>query len=292
MGIVRRHLLTGALAAAGGTLAGAASVSPRPLFGPERLPISGGYAPAGVARTWSARGALTVRWHVRTDQPLVALTFDDGPGPRWTPMVLDALDDRAAPATFFVVGRELARYASLVRGRLARHELGNHTWSHRDLAELDETGVADQLERAHAAIRRYTGRVPTLMRPPWGHLGGSTLTVADEMGYDVVLWSQQMREEEFRHDPPAQTRDIVGAVRPGSIVLAHDIGPVTRLVTLRQLAAMVDGIRARGLRLVTVSELIAAAGSGTRESLDGTGAVPGPSGAAVAAVAGRALPPR
>ena len=263
MGIARRQLLTGGLLAAGGAATGAALTRFWP-FGPDRLPISGGYAPAGVARVWSPRGEVQVHWHVYTEQPLVALTFDDGPGPRWTPLVLDALDRADAPATFFVVGQRLAGHADLLRGRIDRHEIGNHTWAHRDLAELDEAGVRDQLSRTHEAMRRLLGRTPTLMRPPWGHLGGSTLTVADELGYDVVMWSQQMREELFRADPAAQVTDIVEHARPGTIILAHDVGPGYRLVTLRQLDALIGGLRTHGCRLVTVSELLAAAGGGAR----------------------------
>lgn len=253
--------MTGALLATGGATAGAALTDLWPPFGPDRLPISGGYAPAGVARVWSQRGEVQVRWHVSTTQQLVALTFDDGPGPRWTPMVLDALDRADAPATFFVVGERLTRYADLLHGRIDRHEIGNHTWAHRDLAQLDEAGVRDQLTRNHQAIRRLTGRTPTLLRPPWGHLGGSTLTVADEMGYDVVMWSQQMREELFQSRPAAQVTDIVDNARPGSIILAHDVGAETRLVSLRQLDAIIGGLRSRGFRLVTVTELLAAAGA-------------------------------
>ena len=214
MGVGRRRLLSGALVAAGGAVAGAAVTGLWPLFGPDRLPISGGYAPAGVARTWSPRGQVQVHWHVQTDHPLVALTFDDGPGP-WTPMVLDALDRADAPATFFMVGERLAHAPELVRGRLDRHEVGNHTWAHRDLAQLDEAGVRDQLTRTHSTIQRLLGRTPSLMRPPWGHLGGSTLTVADELGYDVVMWSQQMREKQFEAHPAAQVRDIVDNAKSG-----------------------------------------------------------------------------
>ncbi|MFC4106005.1 polysaccharide deacetylase family protein [Micromonospora zhanjiangensis] len=261
MGVARRRLLGGALVAAGGAVVGGAATALWPLLGPDRLPISGGYAPAGVARTWSPRGQVQVHWHVPTDEPLVALTFDDGPGP-WTPMVLDALDRADAPATFFMVGERLTRAPELVRGRLDRHEVGNHTWAHRDLAQLDEAGVRDQLTRTHDAIHRLLGRSPTLMRPPWGHLGGSTLTVVDELGYDVVMWSQQMRETMFQADPPAQVRDIVDNAKPGTIVLAHDVGGPDRLVALRQIGAFIDGFRARGLKPVTVSELLAARRSG------------------------------
>jgi len=268
MGEDRRALLRRGLTFAGGVAAALSVERLSEKVGPDRLPLSGGYAPGGVAspkdlrlqnETIQRRGATVVRWRVETDQPLVALTFDDGPGPRWTPMVLDALDRHQARATFFVVGERLTRHENLVRKRIARHELANHTWAHHDLAKLDEDGVRDQILRTHFAIKRVTGETTTLMRPPWGHLGGSTLVVAEEFGYDVVMWSHQMHEARYKADPPAQARDIVDNVEPGSIVLAHDVGRNDRLVALSQLDAILTGLRGRGLRPVTVSELIAAA---------------------------------
>lgn len=78
------------------------------------------------------------------------------------------------------------------------------------------------------------------------------------MGYDIVLWSQQMRERAFEDNPEGQVRAIVDAVRPGDIILAHDVGAERRLVALRQLGAMVDGLKARGFRFATVSGLAGA----------------------------------
>jgi peptidoglycan/xylan/chitin deacetylase (PgdA/CDA1 family) len=206
-----------------------------------------------------AQPNVTIRYYVQTTEPVVAFTFDDGPGPRWTPMVLDALDAAQVPATFFMVGRNLRAHAGLVRNRLSRHEVGNHSWSHNDLATLDLAGVKAELNRTHTLIQRVTGHTPTLLRPPYGHLGGSTLLAADSLGYDIVLWSQQMDERRYRRDPAGQTRDLLDSVRPGSIILAHDVGRADRLVALRQLGAMFDGLKARGFRLVTVSDLVATA---------------------------------
>lgn len=255
--VTRRELVR--LLAAGGVGAAAAVAAPkvRSWFGPDRLPLDGGYAPAGNELGWHS-GAVRVLWHVTTDRRLIALTFDDGPEPDWTPRVLDALDELDAKATFFVVGERLVRNAALVKGRYARHEVGNHTWAHKDLAQRDEKGVRDQLRRCHDAVAEHVGRAPTLLRPPWGHLAGTTLTVAEEFGYDVVMWSQRMRENLFVDNPGGIVADAAEQARPGAIVLAHDTGPDDRLVCIANLKGIVTELRARGYELVTVSELLAA----------------------------------
>src|SRR6266508_4305590 len=208
MGRSRRTLLRSALLLAGGGAVGAAATRLPGLLGPDRLPIAGGYAPANDHIDAVHHPSTVVTYYVQTTEPVVAFTFDDGPGPQWTSMVLDVLDAYQVPATFFVVGRNLQDHANL-------------------------------------------------LRPPWGHLGGSTLLAADSLGYDLVLWSHQMHEQMYRDNPTGQVRDIVGRVTPGAIVLAHDVGSPERLVALRQLGAMFSGLRARGYRFVTVSELMA-----------------------------------
>ncbi|MEU8235011.1 polysaccharide deacetylase family protein [Actinoplanes sp. NPDC048967] len=261
----RRAVLRGGLLAVAGAGMGALGAGEIPRWcGWDRPPLGGGYAAAADTPAAARHADVTVRYYAETAEPVVALTFDDGPGPRWTPMVLDTLEAAGVPATFFMVGRNLREHAGLVRGRLDSHEVGNHSWSHDDLATLDLAGVTAELTRTHEVIHEVTGRAPTLMRPPYGHLGGSTLLAADSLGYDIVLWSQQMRERAFADDPDAQVRAIVDGVRPGDIVLAHDVGADRRLVALRRLGAMIEGLRARGFRFATVSELVAtAAGSPT-----------------------------
>src|SRR5262245_20830075 len=193
--VSRRGWLRGGLATALGVAMGAGATQVPRWLKPDRLPMDGGYAPAGNASSWSPRGGVRTIWHVPTSRPWVAFTFDDGPEPDWTPRVLDTLDSLNATATFFLVGDRLLRNAELIRGRYERHEVGNHTFTHCDLAERDEAAVRDQLRRCHDAIVQVTGHRPVLMRPPWGHLGGTTLTVADEFDYDVVMWSYAMPEK-------------------------------------------------------------------------------------------------
>lgn len=253
----RRAVMRATLLAGAGAASGAAGATHLPrCFGWDRPPLGGGYAAAADAPLAVRNPGITVHYYVATAEPVVAFTFDDGPGPQWTPMVLDALDESQVPATFFMVGRNLADHAGIVQGRMGRHEVGNHSWSHDDLATLDRLQVTSELTRTHEVITEVIGRPPTLLRPPYGHLGGSTVLAADSMGYDIALWSHQMREGHFRDDPAGQVRDIVDTVRPGAIILAHDVGKAKRLVALRQLAEMFAGIRARGFRFATVSEML------------------------------------
>ncbi|BCY07038.1 polysaccharide deacetylase family protein [Actinoplanes sp. L3-i22] len=257
--VSRRAVLRTALAGAAGIAAGAVGAREIPHWlGWDRPPVAGGYAAAADDLDAVHHPGVAVHYYVETTEPLVAFTFDDGPAPHWTPMVLDALDAADVPATFFMVGRQLERNADLVRGRLDRHAVGNHSWAHDDLATLDLNGALESLGRTEDEIKRQLGRPVELLRPPFGHLGGSTMLAADRMGYDVVLWSKAMREKMFHDDPMGQARDIVDSVRPGSIILAHDEGDDRRLVTVRGLPVMFDGLRKRGFRMVTVPELIAA----------------------------------
>lgn len=257
--VARRTVLRSALFAAGGAATAFAGTGElRRVLGWDRPPVRGGYAAAADELDAVTRGGVRIHYFRPTTEKLVALTFDDGPEPDHTPRFLDALDEARVPATFFLVGRHLERHHALVRGRLDRHEVGNHTWTHADLATLDLAAARGELERTHEAIRRYTGRVATLMRPPYGHLGGSTVLAADTMGYDIALWSHQMREHAFAGAPAAQARDLIDTVRPGSIVLAHDTGDARRLNSLAALPTLVTGLREKGYRFVTLSELLTA----------------------------------
>jgi peptidoglycan/xylan/chitin deacetylase (PgdA/CDA1 family) len=256
MAVSRRDLFRGGLLAGAGAAVALAAVKASGWFGPDRLPLDGGYAPAGNELSWGPRGEVRTVWHVETTKPWVALTFDDGPEPDWTPRVLDTLDRLDAVATFFLVGERLRRNAGLVRGRYRRHEVGNHTFEHKDLAQRDIAAVRDQLRRCHDAIVEVCGVTPRLVRPPWGHLGGTTLTAADEFDYDVIMWSQRMREDLFVQNPAGIVDDVVKAAQPGAIILAHDVGPADRLVTIDNLEGIITGLRGRGLELVTVSRLL------------------------------------
>ncbi|MFU8872093.1 polysaccharide deacetylase family protein [Micromonospora sp. SL4-19] len=254
----RRTVLRRTALLAGGVALGAAGTTQTTWIADRRLPIAGGPASATLGNRYQqvGTGTVEVAWGVRTAERLLALTFDDGPLPQWTPMVLDTLEKYEVPATFFMVGARARKHADLVRGRLSRHEVGNHSWIHHDLARMDAHTAYDDLRRSHDAIAEATGVVPGLLRPPWGHLGGAVLHAAAQLDYRLVLWTLQMVEGEFPHDPAGHARRIVADVQPGTILLGHDVGTEQRLVALRGLPDMITGLRARGYTFVTVSQLL------------------------------------
>ncbi|HZM76808.1 MAG TPA: polysaccharide deacetylase family protein [Candidatus Limnocylindrales bacterium] len=264
MQISRRTAMRRAISVAAGAAAATTTIKVAEAVGARRpLPFYKGPAASIHAdrRTPPRNAYVNVVWSVSTLKREIALTFDDGPKTQWTPKVLDTLRRHGVPATFFVVGRNLVEFGDLFARDADSHEFGNHTWQHEDLARQDFDGAIETLARTHEAIIRTLGRVPTLMRPPYGHLGGSTMLACAELGYSVVLWSRQMLESEFGDNPSGLVDYIVGSSGSGDIVLAHDTGPKDRLVALDQLDSMIAGIRARGLKFVTVSQLLGPAGA-------------------------------
>ncbi|HEX2704291.1 MAG TPA: polysaccharide deacetylase family protein, partial [Candidatus Lustribacter sp.] len=204
-----------------------------------------------LSRPGAQRGAVI--WAGSAATRRLALTFDDGPHPNWTPRVLAALARHNVKATFFVRGDNLTAHGDLLTG--TGHEVANHTWDHPDLAAADYRACRDQLSRTSAEIARRFGRPPALFRPPYGHLGGAAMLAAAELGLTTVLWSAQMRESRYVAEPAGIVGDIAANVGPGAIILAHDTGPADRLVTIDHLDDILTRLRDDGYALTTVSEL-------------------------------------
>ena len=190
---------------------------------------------------------------VHTDGPYIAMSFDDGPSATLTPKLLDLLAARHIKATFFVIGENVMEHPEIV-ARAARegHEIGNHSWSHPNLAKMSQESVRSQLQRTDAAIKNATGERPTLMRPPYGSITDREKHwIHDEFGYRIILWD--VDPYDWKRPGPAVVRNrILKETRPGSIVLSHDIHPGT----IEAMPSTLDALEANGFKFVTVSELI------------------------------------
>lgn len=218
-------------------------------------------------------GTRRVIWSVPEAGPLVALTFDDGPHPDLTPPILRVLDDAGVRATFNMMGHAAESNPHLAKAVVAAgHDIGNHTSTHLDLARQDRATTAAQLRDGTEAIRRVTGVSPRWFRPPKGHLTGALMREAARLGQDVVLWSTSGGV------PGARTADEIvrttmNRLQPGAVVCLHDgvgrglFNPgqpwLAELLRLRRLEvealpALIAAIEDRGMRCVTLSELVEA----------------------------------
>lgn len=183
----------------------------------------------------------------------VALTFDDGPGPDTT-RLLDELAARGASATFFVVGRQIARQPGVVAREVAAGDVvGNHTWDHADLTRVAPGAAATELDSTAQAIVAAGAPAPTLARPPYGSVSDLVRQAYTDRGLVGVLWDVDTEDWKNRDASITTQRALAGA-HPGAIILMHDIWPST----VDAVPAVVDGLRARGFTLVTVPQLLTA----------------------------------
>ena len=207
-----------------------------------------------------ARGHLLCRVESVTD--LVALTFDDGPNARSTPQVLDVLARNSAHATFFTLARNVDRLPELTRRMAAEgHELAVHGDRHLPMPILLPWMIRNEIERSAAAVRRATGLQARHYRPPFGFMVPSQARYVAAFGYLPVL-GDVYPEDTYR--PGAHV--IVGRVLPrlsaGSILILHDgspFGDADRSQTVEALGVILEHMKQRGLKGVSVAELLAAA---------------------------------
>jgi peptidoglycan/xylan/chitin deacetylase (PgdA/CDA1 family)/sulfur carrier protein ThiS len=188
-----------------------------------------------------------------TSGPVVALTFDDGPSPVYTPRILAVLERLHVPATFFAIGYLAAAYPDIIRAELAAGmDVGNHTYNHPEVPPFNQLPARlrnDELELSRDDLQA-AGASPALFRPPAGSNSPAVVASAERLSERVVLWSIDPGDWKPGMTSAAIARAVLGAVRPGSIVLLHD-GGGNRRATVAALPAIVNGLRRRGLRLVT-----------------------------------------
>jgi peptidoglycan-N-acetylglucosamine deacetylase len=216
--------------------------------------------PTGPARAVLDRGQLSgrmmpVAFHPAAGSrgPLpVALTFDDGPWPHSTAQILTILTQHQAPATFFVVGRQVERYPELVRQELAAGmAFGSHSYSHpQPFDRLPAARIRDELTRGRRTLTPL-GIHPVGFRPPGGAASATILTTAQRLGDRTLLWSVDPADWQPGVTANQLVWRVLAGVRPGAIVLLHD-GGGDRSATVAALPAIIDGLRRLGLTLTLV----------------------------------------
>jgi cellulose synthase/poly-beta-1,6-N-acetylglucosamine synthase-like glycosyltransferase/peptidoglycan/xylan/chitin deacetylase (PgdA/CDA1 family) len=218
------------------------------------------------ARLAPAQSLLTADGgRLRSRQPppgrRIALTFDDGPDPRWTPRIAAVLQRERVPGTFFVVGAQAARHPAIVRGLVRDgHEIGNHTFTHAALDSIPRWQERLQLDLTQAVIVGITGHYARLVRPPYSATPGAVSVaterrLADVAGDSYVVALADLDSEDWRRPGVASiVRNATPRSRQGGIVMFHD-GGGDRGETVAALERLIPRLRARGFRFVSVADL-------------------------------------
>ena len=198
------------------------------------------------------------RHKINADTPMVALTYDDGPSEQNTPVILDALREYGAHATFFVCGRNVDRCRDIIQAEEdCGCEVANHTYNHYMIVNMDAAVTFQEISSTSSYVQMITGNRPSIMRPPTGAVNEPSRAnvAAVDDGYPLIIWS--LDTVDWQHHDPAVTIDrVLTQVKDGSIVLMHDMEDSSAVAS----QTLIPELIARGYQLVTVSELAAARG--------------------------------
>jgi peptidoglycan/xylan/chitin deacetylase (PgdA/CDA1 family) len=182
----------------------------------------------------------------------IAITFDDGPHPEYTPKLLAILKQCDAKATFFVVGRKAKQYPDLVRAEIAAgHEVGNHTYDHLNLTKLPIVQAAAEIQACGDVLKSITHKKTAIFRPPGGDYNTEVGGIANDLGYTIILWTDDPGDYA---DPAKKVllNRTLDRVENGGIILIHD--GVQETIDL--LPTILQTLKDHGYEFVTIHELM------------------------------------
>lgn len=191
-----------------------------------------------------------------TNQKVMALTFDDGPSPKWTPKVLAVLNQNQVQATFFLIGSHATRQPLLVRQEVKdKMEIGSHGAEHRILRNQSAAVVKQEVETNAQILQSLGAPKPTLYRMPGGAADATALTVLGHLGYQVIGWTIDTRDWRHRSTAEAMAQKVENEATPGAIVIFHD-GPNGSQATIQAVQMLIPALKKEGYRFVTVTQLL------------------------------------
>ena len=186
----------------------------------------------------------------------IALTFDDGPHPIYTPIILDILKEYGVQATFFVIGENAERHPDLIRRILAEgHEIGNHTYLHKNLKEHTMDCVCHEIVQTEETILRISEQRTKILRPPGGLYDNHVCDAAEILDYDIILWTLDTLD--WKHPTPDEiVKNISANIKSGDIILCHDFIGGAPSPTPDAMRQVIPLLIERGYSFVSVSSLI------------------------------------
>ncbi|WP_296068460.1 polysaccharide deacetylase family protein [uncultured Agrobacterium sp.] len=217
--------------------------------------VLGGVHLFSKSRTTQLFGEIIAR--VETPRPAVALTFDDGPSVRFTPEVLTILRERGVKATFFLTGKETEENLPQARMIVSDgHQIGNHSYTHSNMALMGPARVGDEIERTDAAIRAagYEGEI--MFRPPYGKKLFALPLYLSRHERKTIMWDVEPESyPDIAEDAAALAKHVIEHTKNGSIIIMH-VMYRSREASRQALPLIIDGLRHRGFEFVTVSRLV------------------------------------
>jgi peptidoglycan/xylan/chitin deacetylase (PgdA/CDA1 family) len=198
---------------------------------------------AGAASAASAAGSTAPTLWANCNG-YVGLTYDDGPNPSSTSALLNALNQGGAKATFFIWGAHAQQYPSLLQQEAsAGMWIGNHTWDHPHLTQLDSGSVTNEISQTQNIIQQTIGQKPTLFRPPYGETNSTVQSIEKQQGMQAeVIWSHD--SQDWNGASTSQIVQTASTMTNGSIILMHDGGYQT---TIQAVPQILSGLSSRGL---------------------------------------------
>lgn len=196
----------------------------------------------------------SIKNNIKPKHKVVALTFDDGPDPRFTPIILDILKQHHCKATFFMVGQNVFQHQDIVLKALVEgHEIENHTMTHPNLDKLPQNEVLWEINNCSKQIAKITGLEPIYFRPPIGQSNHTVHKAAIDLNLQEVRWTICI-ENRSAPTPELMAQRVLQRIKPGSIILLHD-GRLDRTQTIKALPILLQGLKERGYQTVTLSQL-------------------------------------
>lgn len=239
----------------GRALAGLQTIDGKKYYFDENALMATGEITLGMVKYKFAKdGSLESQkvMDVDPDRPMVALTFDDGPGQR-TGELLAKLEEYHAHATFFMLGQKVSSYPEEVRKmKEIGCELGNHSYDHADLGKSDAAKIIDEITSTNAKVAAITEENPTVMRPPYGSISS---TLRENAGMPMIMWNIDTLDWKTRN-AQATIDNVMSSVKDGDIILMHDI----HSETIDAAFELIPKLEEAGYQLVTISEMAAAKG--------------------------------
>lgn len=195
---------------------------------------------------------------VNTKDKVAALTFDDGPETDKTAAVLKSLAKHKARATFFVVGCKAEAQSDLLKKMVKDgHELGNHSYSHKDFNRMSGAEIRTEISSTSNLLNKITGKKPVLFRPPGGYLSNELIRISQAEKVKIAYWSWETDSKDWKdgRSSNAIAKHLCSHIAPGQIIILHD-GCRNSMATAQAVDLMLAELSKQGYRFVTMTELI------------------------------------